>query len=337
MYLLFFHLNDYTYLSIVDRFSGWLCIYYFSGEATSETLINIFRDLFIAYGVSEILSSDGGPQFTSAEFQRFLKEWGVEHSLSSVAYPQSNGRAELGVKTAKRIIHNNTLQNDNAARAILQYRNTPLPDIKLSPSQILLHRQLRDSIPAHPDHYKLHKDWIISAEERDTAYAKRNQVLIHKYNATAHELPELGVGTEVVVQREDRHKQWDRRGCIVQALPNRQCRIRMLPSGRITLRNRRFIRKFTCINAPMHKIIPSGPDIQNTVQPLQSTIETPLPAPVIHQVPSETPSTYEHNENPLNNTPPTTSVQKIPMTLRKLQSYNNPGLSEWVRGKGDVQ
>ena len=246
--------------------------------------------------VSEILSSDGGPQFTSAEFQRFLKECGVEHSLTSVAYPQSNGRAELGVKTAKRIIHNNTssdgsLQNDNAAHAILQYPNTLLPDIKLSPSQILLHRQLRDSIPAHPDHYKLHKDWIISAEERDTAYAKRNQVLIHKYNATAHELPELAVGTEVVVQREDRHKQWDRRGHIVQALPNRQYRIRMLPSGRITLRNQRFIRKFTCINAPMLKIIPSGPDIQNTVQLLQSTIETPLPAPVIHQVPSETPST----------------------------------------------
>ena len=106
----------------------------------------------------------------------------------------------------------------------------------------------------------------------------------------------------------------------------------MLPSGRITLRNRRFIRKFTCINAPMHIIIPSGPDIQNTVQPLQSTIETPLPAPVIHQVPSETPSTYEHNENPLNNTSPTTSVQKIPMALRKLQSYNNPGLSERVKG-----
>ena len=46
---------------------------------------------------------------------------------------------------------------------------------------------------------------------------------------------------------------------------------------------------------------------------------------------------HEHNENPLNSTPPTTSVQKIPMALQKLESPNNPGLSERGRGKGDVQ
>ena len=148
----YFHIGSYTYLSIVDRFSGWLCIHYFkSGEATSKTLTNVFGDLFIAY---EELSSDGGPQFTSKEIQDFLMAWGVKHRPSSVAYLQSNGRAELAVKAGKRIIHNNissdgSLNNDGASRAILQYRNTPLPEIKLSPAQILSHRNLRDSLPTH--------------------------------------------------------------------------------------------------------------------------------------------------------------------------------------------
>ena len=86
-------------------------------------LQNIFRDLFIAYGVSEVLRSDRGPQFMAENFQQFLKLWGVKHRLSSVSYPQSNGRAEAAVKSAKHINHNNiladgSLNSKKAARAI---------------------------------------------------------------------------------------------------------------------------------------------------------------------------------------------------------------------------
>ena len=79
--------------------------------------------------VPEEIASDGGPQFKSSEFKNFLKSWGIRHRLSSAEYPQSNGRAELAVKTAKHIILNNTvcgsLVTDKAARAILQYRIRP--------------------------------------------------------------------------------------------------------------------------------------------------------------------------------------------------------------------
>ena len=124
----YFHNGHFSYLTIVDRFSRWICIYYFkANEVNSATLQNIFRDLFVAYGVSEELSSDGGPQFMSKSFQNFLKLWGVKHRLSSVAFPQSNGRAEVTVKSAKQIIHNNnspdgSLDNDKAAWRILQYQ-----------------------------------------------------------------------------------------------------------------------------------------------------------------------------------------------------------------------
>ena len=207
----------------------------------SIKLQNIFRDLFVAYGVSEELSSDGGPRFIADSFQQFLKLWGVRHRLSSVSYPQSNGSAEAAVKSAKRIIHNNisvdgSLNNERAAQAILQHRNTPLQDIGLSPAQILLHRQLRDSIPSHPSHYKLHKDWIITAEQREKALSNRNHLLVEKYNCKARELLPFGVGTNVVVQGPD--KKWNCTGKIVETLPNRQYRIRMFHSGRVTLRNR---------------------------------------------------------------------------------------------------
>ena len=93
------------------------------------------------YGAPEEFSSDGGPQFTSTSFKLFLKTWGVRHRISSVGYPQSNGRAAAAVKAAKRIIQENTsndgsINNDKIAKAIMQYRNTPLPNFSLSPAQI---------------------------------------------------------------------------------------------------------------------------------------------------------------------------------------------------------
>ena len=97
------------------------------------------------------------------------------------------------LKAAKQIIHDNispdgSLDNDKAAWWMLQYQNTPLPDINLSPVEVLLHHQLRDSIPAHPAHYHLHKEWVFTAEEREKRLTKWNHILIEKHDAKAHSL-----------------------------------------------------------------------------------------------------------------------------------------------------
>ena len=90
---------------------------------------------------------------------------GSEDLLSSVEYPQWNGRAELGIKAVKHIIYDSThpkgsLDNDKAAKAIMKYQNKPLPDLSLSPAQILFLGNIID-ISTHPPHYELHKEWVI--------------------------------------------------------------------------------------------------------------------------------------------------------------------------------
>ena len=206
------------------------------------------------------MGSDGGPQFTSHTFTNFLKSWGIYHRLSSAEYPQSNGRAEIGVKTAKRILMNNlgkdgSLNNDRVTAALLQYKNTPLPDIGLSPAQILFHRELRDTIPSPRSNYHLHKDWVIAAEEREALFAKRNKAIETRYNQHTRALPDLSVGTNVLIQTGK--SKWKRQGVIVERLAHRQYRIKVYGSGRITLRNRRFIKPCTIITPP-HKTVPSS-------------------------------------------------------------------------------
>ena len=64
--------------------------------------------------------TDSGLPFTFSTFQDFLQTWCVMYRLPSIAYRQSNGGAELIVKTAKRIVNGNIglqgyLNNDNVA------------------------------------------------------------------------------------------------------------------------------------------------------------------------------------------------------------------------------
>jgi len=344
----YFEIGSHAYLTIVDRFSAWICVYALKAhEVNGKTLVNIFRNLFVAYGVSEELSSDGDPKYMCSEFQNFLHVWGVKHHrVSSVAYPQSNGRAELGVKTSKRIIRNNvdangSLNTDRAARAMLQYRNTPLPDLMLSPAQILLHRQLRDGIPSHPHHYHLHREWIISAKDREASFGKRNQALLSRYNARARQLEPLLLGSKVLLQGKD--KKWALGGCIVEVLPNRQYRVKMFHSGRTTLRNRRFLRQMppTAVTDP--QFIPSAGNcarIPNETVPCAAdnlvTVPVPLPDPQtssttvldnLMTAPRPDSQTPDMTDDEVTGSKPM-GRKIMPRALKNLLPFNKPGLKE---------
>lgn len=154
----FFDFSGCHYLVVGDRLSGWVEVLSSKAGTTfvgSARLVRYLRSLFTTLGVPEEISSDGGPEFTAMSTQDSLRLWGVRHHVSSVSFSQSNSRAEVSVKTAKRLLMSNTgptgsLDHDHFLRAILQLRNTPDPDCNLSPAQIIFGRPLRDSLIRKP-------------------------------------------------------------------------------------------------------------------------------------------------------------------------------------------
>ena len=135
---------------VVDRFSNWIQVY--EGTTGARTLVTIMTSLCRDFGIPEEITHDGGPEFKASEFDTFCKQYGIEHRLTSVAFPHANCRAEVAVKTAKRLIRDNVhadgkLDRVGLTRALLTYRNTPDRDTGLSPAEILLGRQLRDFLP----------------------------------------------------------------------------------------------------------------------------------------------------------------------------------------------
>ena len=153
LYSDYFKLKGHWYLIIGDRLSGWTEIYRNANAGSgARGLCNSLRRVFSTFGVPRDLSSDQGPEFTAMETKDFLERWGVKHTLSSVYFPQSNGRAEVAVRITKRLLEENmgvdgSIDNDNVVRALLQLRNTPDKDCKMSPAEVLFGRTLKDSLP----------------------------------------------------------------------------------------------------------------------------------------------------------------------------------------------
>ena len=70
----------------------------------------------------------------------------------------------MGVKTIKRLIADNVgpggiLNVDGFQKEILQYRNTPDKDTKLSPAMCIYGRLIKDLIPILVGRYKPHQVW----------------------------------------------------------------------------------------------------------------------------------------------------------------------------------
>ena len=265
----YFQEQGHHYLVIADRFSGWPTLLHCGGSTSSRhVLIDTLKTYFSTYGIPEELASDGGKTYTAYETQKFLSEYGVHHRLSSVAFPHSNQRAELAVKSMKRLLRENIgldgkLNTDSFQRAVMQYRNTPDRDTGRSPAQVVFGRQLRDFLPAPLSRYKPHPGWLLMQEDREKALRKRALRNTEHLQPGTKELSQLAVHDTVQVQNQVGCKpsRWDITGTVVEVRSHDQYVVRVHGSGRLTLRNRKFLKKITpyCLD--------SNPSLPNPILP----------------------------------------------------------------------
>ena len=142
-----FEIRGRQYLITIDYFSNFIEVDFLS-SATSIGVIEKMKKQFARFGIPRMIVSDGGTQFTSNEFQKFTKEWGISHVFSSPGHQRSNGKAESAVKIVKHLMIKSLKDGRDQNEALLEQRNTPRQDTGQSPAEMMFGRSTRTKIPS---------------------------------------------------------------------------------------------------------------------------------------------------------------------------------------------
>ena len=224
--------NDQNFLVVVDYYSRYLEVEKLT-STSSTSVINKLKGIFSRQGVPQKVVSDNGPQYSSAEFEKFAKEWDFLHSTSSPHFAQSNGLAERTVQTIKHIFDKAKADRRDPYIGLLEYRTTKL-DVGYSPSELLMGRSLRSFLPVTDRKLLPWTPKPSKVRERISAFKEKGK---KRFDKGSKFLSRIKVGDSVRFKHPG--KRWQPAVC-VDAKGERSYVIRT-PDGATYRRNRRHL------------------------------------------------------------------------------------------------
>ncbi|KAG5865479.1 hypothetical protein JTB14_007466 [Gonioctena quinquepunctata] len=189
---MFYGYNDY--MVVIDAYIKWLEIRKLRSKRSSD-IISVLKEFFCSQVIPDIFCSDN-MAFNSIEFLGFASEWQFRTITSSPTYLQSNGLAEKTVGIAKSIFR----KSEDLYAGLLEYRNSPIVSIGLSPSQLLNNRRLRDKLTVYSG---LFKQAGINTEEVRRKLIKNQHVQKCFYDKKGVDnLPKVKEGDKIVIRKD---------------------------------------------------------------------------------------------------------------------------------------
>ena len=158
---------------MMDYYSRYVELSHMPGT-TSRATVEKMKNIFAGWGVPERMTSDIGPQFSGGVFEEFAEKYKIELTPSSPGFPQLNGQAESGVQIAKRI-----LRNPDPSLVLMVYRATPVTVTGFSPSELMIGRKIRTTLPMISRQLTPKTVNFKAIEERDAVIKNR---YTHDYN-----------------------------------------------------------------------------------------------------------------------------------------------------------
>ncbi len=264
-------------LCTVDYYSDYFEVDVLSSK-TGEVVIGKLKKHFAIHGIPDVIHSDNGPPFSSPEFSVFTERYEIKHTTSSPKHPQSNGKVENAVKTAKNLLKKSQESGTDYHLTLLIWRNTPTEGLDSSPAQRLFGRRTRTLLPTTTKQLKPNLVPTIRRKES----RKSRQAMY--FNRRASKLPTLEQGTivRVLLDPEAKPKRWHK-GKIIKIINQRSYQVE-LEDGRRFRRNRVHLRtsaeSFTPkrnqeLEESEYDFIPNLPNAPPTPTPPEDQLRNP--------------------------------------------------------------
>jgi len=223
------------YLIVVDYYSRWIEAIRI-GNKNSSTIINKLKEIFARFGIPDTLIADNVP-FNSFEMRNFAEKWNFKIKTSSPHYPKGNGLAEKAVGIFKTMLKKSKETGQDIELFLLNYRNTPVSTLNVSPSQLLNSRKMRSKLPEKLSNLK--PKLINRNIQYQMAAEQERQGFYYNKHSLKHEVS-FEVGEKVLIQNIIK-KTWEKAE-VIRKLDNRSYLIKLI-NGRVLRRNSHHIRK----------------------------------------------------------------------------------------------
>ena len=120
-------------------------------STAAKRVVDLLTQIFSRYGFPFTLTSDSGPQFWCAEFEKFLSDHGIEHLTSPPLWPQANGHVERQNRTLLKTLKVAHVKGKNwreeLQKFLLAYITTPQPSTGVTPAFLMFGRELKTKLP----------------------------------------------------------------------------------------------------------------------------------------------------------------------------------------------
>ena len=312
------------YLVVVDAMSKWLEIKKLASKSSSS-VIGALRQIFSTHGVPQIIFGDNNP-LNSFECRQFAESIDSKIVTSSPEYPRSNGLAEKGVHIATQLIDKSIDENTHYLDALREYNNTPLAGMTVSPSQILMSRMCRTSVPTLTKNLE---PKVVEVLPQLQAQQTRTK-LTHDKKARRKPI-EFSIGESIVYWKG---KKW-RKGVVTGKHSTPRSYIIRQPSGREIRRNTYHLKR-SYANPDKHDNWVEPYDLNNDVDDSQETPALPQRRhPLVDQ-----PIPWDINPQPLENGEVDGEVlpppAQLPARRRNRHMRHRPNFQPYPHNKNNV-
>lgn len=226
-----FEFKGKDFLVVVDYYSKFIDIKSL-GRKTASCVINVLKPIFAVHGLPKEIIADNVP-FGSYEFRSFMKKYDIEVKTTSPLYPQSNGMSERAVQIAKNILKRSV--SDDYWLSLLEYRNTVIKDLELSPNQLLLGRKTRSQLPEKLSQFK-----IKSVPNLKNNFDYKNKQSAKYYNRNVKKESVFTKGEQIWFKNGNT---WAQAIIIEKDSSPRSYWIKVINNGKILRRTTYFLRK----------------------------------------------------------------------------------------------